>query len=50
VQVLLALGRLTPQAATDQGVDAVGAHQDVVLLGVAVGEREGYAVLVLLEG
>ena len=33
VQVVLPLGRVAPQRAADQGVDAVGADEDVVLLG-----------------
>ena len=49
VQVVLALRRVAPQRAADEGVDAVGADEDVDLEGLAVRHPEPDAGLVLIE-
>ena len=36
--MVLALGRVAPQGAADQCVDAVGTHDDVGLLDAAIGQ------------
>jgi hypothetical protein len=49
VQVVLALGAVTPQRAADQGIDAVGADHDVRLVDPSVREVQPNTALVLLD-
>jgi hypothetical protein len=49
VQPVLSDGRVAPQGAADQRVDAVRADQDVDLVGAAVGEVQGHPLVVLFD-